>query len=303
MVWVFVIFFPIQILCSPFVHRFTLSEMHTYWKGKSAVVTGAASGIGLALAGALIERGAQVWVTDIDTTGIKKAALALGPNAYPVVLDVRDSSAVQEVIQGVAKEFGSIDFLFNNAGIVISGEVRNLKVEHFDRIIDVNIRGVVNGIVAAYPLMVQQRSGHIVNTASLAGLAPVPLLSPYAMTKHAVIGLTTSLRFEAARYGVRVSAICPSPVDTPLLDAENPSDLNRVGWKPNVRHYLEKFTGPSSPADKVVQAALRGVERNQDLIIVPAKARLTALAYRYVPTLVHAIGRRIVDSELHEQPG
>lgn len=273
-----------------------------YWDGKCAVVTGAASGIGLALAKALIDRGVQVRVADIDAEGIRKAAQALGPDAHPVVLDVRDASAVRELIESAAREFGRIDFLFNNAGILIPGEVNDLDAEHFDRIIDVNIRGVVNGTIAAYPLMIRQREGHIVNTASLAGLAPSPLLSSYAMTKHAVIGLTTSLRFEAARYGVRVSAICPAAVDTPMLDARTPAGLRELSWRPNVRRYLERLAGPPCPADKLVQAALKGVERNRALIIVPARAGMTALVYRLVPGLVHAIGRQVIAAELHDRP-
>ena len=275
--------------------------MKKYWEGKSAVVTGAASGIGLALAKALIARGAEVWVTDIDSAGIRQAAQVLGSNAHPVVLDVRDASAVREVIESVAEAFGRIDFLFNNAGIIMAGEFNDFDTEHLDRIIDVNIRGVVNGTVAAYPLMIRQRGGHIVNTASLAGLAPSPLLSPYAMTKHAVVGLTSSLRFEAARYGIRVSAICPAAVDTPLLDAGTPPDLHEVPWRPNVRRYLERLAGPPCPADRMVHAALRGVERNQALILVPARARLTALVYRIAPGLVHAIGSQVVAAELKER--
>ena len=276
--------------------------MKRYWEGKSAVVTGAASGIGLALAKALIARGVEVWVTDIDTSGIRMTAQALGSNAHPVVLDVRDALAVREVIESAAKAFGRIDFLFNNAGIIMAGEFHDFDTEHLDRIIDVNIRGVVNGIVAAYPLMIRQCGGHIVNTASLAGLAPSPLLSSYAMAKHAVVGLTTSLRFEAARYGVRVSAICPAAVDTPLLDAGTPPDLHEVPWRPNVRRYLERLAGPPCPVDKMVHAALRGVERNQALILVPARARMTALVYRIVPGLVHAIGRQVLVAEVKERP-
>jgi NAD(P)-dependent dehydrogenase (short-subunit alcohol dehydrogenase family) len=271
------------------------------WNGKSAVVTGAASGIGLALTRALIARGAEVWATDIDGAGIKQVAQELGPHVHPVALDVRDAPAVREVIEGVASEFGRIDFLFNNAGIIMSSEFHDFEVEHVDRIIDVNIRGVVNGTVAAYPLMIRQRGGHIVNTASLAGLAPSPLLSSYAMTKHAVVGLTTSLRFEAARHGVRVSAICPAVVDTPLLDAGTPPDLHEVPWRPNVRRYLERLAGQPSPPDKLVHAALRGVERNQALILVPARARLTALVYRIAPGLVHTFGKQIFAAELRDR--
>jgi NAD(P)-dependent dehydrogenase (short-subunit alcohol dehydrogenase family) len=272
--------------------------MKTYWEGKRAVVTGAASGIGLALAAGLIERGVRVWAADIDDAGMKRAAASLGPHAYPVSLDVCDAPAFRELVRGVAEESGGIDFLFNNAGILQSGEVHDFNEEHFNRIIDINIRGVVNGTLAAYPLMVRQKHGHIINTASLAGLAPVPLMTSYAMSKHAVVGLSTSLRFEAERYGVRVSAICPSGVDTPLLDEAAADVTGGERWRPDVRRYLVKAAGPLCTVDRIARDALLGVERNQALIIIPVRARLTALAYRLVPGLVGAFGRQVIASEL-----
>ncbi len=276
--------------------------MAGYWEGKTAVVTGAASGIGFALSGELIRRGASVWLTDIDTAALERSAAVLGPNARRHDLDVRDSAAVRDLVEFVAKESGGLDFMFNNAGIIMPGEVHDLDTDHFDRIIDVNIRGVVNGTLSAYPVMVRQRRGHIVNTASLAGLAPAPLLSSYAMTKHAVVGLTSSLRFEAARYGVRVSAICPSAVNTPMLDAGTPQDLQKVPWRPNVRRYLRRLNGPPADPRSVAASALAGVEKNQALIIVPARAGMIAMVYRLAPGLVHSLGRLVVAAELNGRP-
>jgi NAD(P)-dependent dehydrogenase (short-subunit alcohol dehydrogenase family) len=276
--------------------------MEGYWRERCALVTGAASGIGFALSKELISRGAHVWLTDIDTAALERAAMELGPKARWQKLDVRDAAAVRDLVEGIAKESGSLDYMFNNAGIIMPGEVCDLGTDHFDRIIDVNIRGVVHGTLAAYPVMVRQRSGHIVNTASLAGIAPAPLLSSYAMTKHAVVGLSTSLRFEAARYGVRVSAVCPSAVNTPMLDAHAPADLERVPWRPNVRRYLERLTGPSVEPGKVACDALAGVEKNHALIIVPARAGFIALVYRLVPGLVHSIGRIVIAAELKGKP-
>jgi NAD(P)-dependent dehydrogenase (short-subunit alcohol dehydrogenase family) len=275
--------------------------MRRPWEGASAVVTGAASGIGLALSSALVQRGAHVWMADVDAGRIGQAAEALGPTAHPVALDVREAPAVRELIERTARDSGRIDYLFNNAGIGVSGEVHELTVEHFDRIIDVNIRGVVNGIVAAYPIMVKQRSGHIVNTASLAGLMPVPLLTPYVMTKHAVVGLSSSLRAEAGSYGVRVSALCPGAIDTPLLDADNPADLPQPPWSPNVRRYLGRLGGPAYPVARLAADALQGVERNRGLIIVPAQSRISVLLYRLAPVLVRGAGRKAFAAELRER--
>jgi NAD(P)-dependent dehydrogenase (short-subunit alcohol dehydrogenase family) len=162
----------------------------SYWRGKSAIVTGAASGIGLALSKALVEKCVNVWITDIDYEGLEKAASDLGTSARPVQLDVRDPGRFRELVDLVVKEEGRLDFLFNNAGILISGEARDFDTVRFDRIIDVNIRGVVNGTMAAYSVMIRQGAGHIVNTASLGGLMPSPLMAAYGMSKHAVVGLT-----------------------------------------------------------------------------------------------------------------
>lgn len=268
--------------------------MNTYWRGKNAIVTGAASGIGHALAAGLAERGARVWAADIDSAGVGKTALSIGTGVTPVTLDVRDADAFRKFIEEVAQEAGGIDFLFNNAGILHSGELCAFDSLQCDAIIDVNIRGVVNGTLAAYPLMVRQRHGHIVNMASLAGLVPSPLLSTYSMTKHAVIGLTTSLRYEAERYGVRVSAICPAGVETPLLDDKPASGAGDGQWHPDLRRYLSLAGGCLLTADQVAREALRGVERNKALVIIPARARLTVVAYRFVPGLVVAFGRRVI---------
>src|SRR5512139_3347625 len=168
----------------------------------AVLVTGAASGIGLALSKAAAKRGATVWMTDVDAAGVGRAAKAVGENARSAMLDVRDADAVRAMVERVVGEHGRIDHLFNNAGIGLGGEAHELTTAHYDRIIDINIRGVVHGITAAYPIMIKQRGGHIVNTASMAGLVPAPLLVPYVMTKHAVVGLSLGLRAEAAGYGV-----------------------------------------------------------------------------------------------------
>ena len=137
--------------------------------------------------------------------------------------------------------------MFNNAGISIGGETEELTLDHWNSIIDVNIRGVVHGVHAAYPLMVRQGSGHIVNTASMGGLMAAGLLTSYVMTKHAVVGLSLALRSEAAAHGVGVTAVCPSAVDTPILDK------GAVG-RFHGRDYFLKGQGVRRPLDPAVLA-------------------------------------------------
>ena len=274
-----------------------------HFEGKVAIVTGAASGIGRALAGELARRGATVVLADIDETGAKAAAdaIAAGPpgRVSAAALDVTDAPAVAELVERTAHDHGHLDLIFNNAGVGIMGDVAELTLAHWNRAIDVNLRGVVHGVVAAYPVMVNQGRGHIVNTASLAGLIPSPMLTPYGMTKHGVIGLSMSLRMEAASRGVRVSALCPGVIDTPLLDKGNPPDLPEVTAIPDGRRMLTRSIGRAYPPELLARDTLDGVARNRPLIVTPRHARIPWRLYRLSPRLMIEAGprlmRRLVD--------
>jgi NAD(P)-dependent dehydrogenase (short-subunit alcohol dehydrogenase family) len=255
-------------------------------KGKLAIVTGAASGIGRALSQELARRGAKVVATDINVEGLRETAE--GHDAIETArLDVRDPAAFQSLVDSSADAHGSLDYLFNNAGIGVGGEVRFLELAHWERIIDINIRGVVHGVHAAYPRMVEQGAGTIVNTASLAGLGATPLLTPYGMSKHAVVGLSKSLYLEAERHGVHVAALCPGGIDTPIVAGDNPADLKeREGfWKPDVRRYLEAGTGPLYPVEKLASETLDALSRREPLIILPKRSARIALISRLLPSV------------------
>jgi NAD(P)-dependent dehydrogenase (short-subunit alcohol dehydrogenase family) len=188
--------------------------------GTVAVVTGGASGIGRALCEALARRGARVVVADRNAAGadeVARASAALGGQARGAAVDVTDADAVEHLIDETVRDDGRIDFLFNNAGIAVFGEELDVSLEDWREVINVNLWGVVHGIRAAYPRMVRQRSGHIVNTASMAGLSPACLELSYTASKYAVVGLSRGLRAEAAAYGVKVSVVCPGFIDTPIL--------------------------------------------------------------------------------------
>lgn len=242
-------------------------------------------------------RGARVAVADINASGAAAVARELsarGPgSATSLSLDVADALGFEHAVAGVHADEGRLDLLFNNAGIGVGGRVEELALAHWERTLDVNLRGVVHGVRAAYPLMLEQRSGHIVNTASVAGLLPFPLGTPYAMTKHAVIGLSVSLRLEAAQHGVRVSAICPGVIDTPILDGEGPPDLPRTSFAGRGRQMLlHSNRGPAYPPERLAEDVLRGVERNRAIIIAPGRARTAWLAHRIAPRLVERVYAR-----------
>jgi len=236
-------------------------------------------------------------VTDINGDAARAVASECGPRASSVTLDVRDASAVASAINTLADLHGRLDFVFNNAGLGVGGEVQDMVVAHWDRVIDVNIRGVVHGVAAAYPRMVAQRSGHIVNVASLAGLGPSPMLAPYGMSKHAIVGLSTSLRIEAAALGVRVSVLCPAAIETPLLDIDNPKDLPSVASQPDLRRLLTRLAGKPYPLDAMVREALSAIEKNKGIIVIPRKARLLWRLGRVAPALVEKACRDAVAGE------
>ena len=258
---------------------------------RSAIVTGAGSGIGAALSRALVASGAEVVCADLDLAAAERtAASATGPgSARAVELDVTSATDVAGLVAAVAQEHGTLDLMFNNAGISIGGETQELTLDHWDSIIDVNIRGVVHGVHAAYPLMVRQRGGHIVNTASMGGLMAAGLLTSYVMTKHAVVGLSLALRSEAAAFGVGVTAVCPSAVDTPILDK------GAVG-RFHGRDYFLKGQGVRRPLDPDVLAAqvLAAVAADRPLLVTPRTARIAWRIGRLSPSFVAASSIRFV---------
>jgi NAD(P)-dependent dehydrogenase (short-subunit alcohol dehydrogenase family) len=153
---------------------------------------------------------------------------------------------------------------------------------------------VVHGVLAAYPLMVRQGHGHIVNTASSAGILPAPVLAAYGMTKHGVVGLSMSLRMEAAGHGVGVSVVCPGVIDTPLLDRPNPDDLAAIPTVLDGRALLTGIMGSAYPPSELAEDVLVGVARNQPFIVSPRHARIPWYVYRASPRLLLDGGSRVM---------
>ena len=257
---------------------------------RTAIITGGASGIGAALGAALVSEGADVVLADVDERGVLRQAAELdgrGPGtARGHVLDVRDAGAVAELVQDVQRTHGRLDLLFNNAGIAVAGEPDELALQEWERTLDVNLRGVLHGCLAAFPVMKEQGSGHIVNTASIAGLLPCPgPMAAYAASKSAVVGLSLSLRSAGADVGVRVSALCPGWTDTPLLDGARRPGASGGTAARSARELLADNGTRLYPADRLAADALRGVARNQALIVAPRSARAAVLVARWVPRL------------------
>ncbi len=258
----------------------------SHFKDKVAIVTGGASGIGQALCEELGHRGAQVLVADINLEGAESVASGItsaGGLALAVHLDVTQGKDVRKLVEQTAAEEGHLDFMFNNAGICVVGEMRDMDLEHWRRLIDVNLWGVVYGTMAAYEVMRKQGFGHIVNAGSADGLVPFPMMAAYSATKHAVIGLSTGLRGEAAGLGVKVSVVCAGLIRTPMqLQSTMVTKLRDEDALR--RQFLELPMGMEAP--QCARVILRGVERNRGIIVVTAFARINWWLYRLHPALI-----------------
>lgn len=254
---------------------------------KTALITGGASGIGRALAEELAEQGVEVVLADRQSELAEEVAHSIrqaGGKATAHELDVRDPAQFQQVVDATVARTGRIDYLFNNAGIGVGGDIAGYTLADWDDVFDVNVRGVAYGIQAVYPVMRAQRSGHIINTASMAGLLPTGEAGSYAASKHAVVGLSKVLRIEAREHGVRVSALCPGVIRTPIMKA---GKYGRMNLAPDAEQTMMKLWEQLRPMDPrlFARATLRKVARNAPIIIVPSWWRLFWFVERLSPRL------------------
>lgn len=261
------------------------------YRNKTAFVTGAGSGIGLALCEDLARRGAFVFATDIHEESAQKTLHEIqsrGGQGQAFALDVRDEKAFDACVKKAHKKRGRLDYLFNNAGTATAGEVKHNTPQDWKRVLDVNLMGVIHGIHAAYPFMIEQGHGHIVNTGSLGGLIPMPGGVSYAASKFAVVGLSLALRGEAHNYGVKVSVLCPSIVDTAIYETAEKRGMSATALRDNL---MVDVTSAAQCADE----ALAGVARNEAVILVPGHAKVFALAYRLLPEATRWFANKVFE--------
>jgi NAD(P)-dependent dehydrogenase (short-subunit alcohol dehydrogenase family) len=252
--------------------------MNAIRSGQVAIVTGGASGIGRAVVHALAERGVFPVIFDIDSASAASVVAELegrGRKARAMTVDVRDRLVVERAVKEVHGTHNRLDYMFNNAGISVLGEVIDYDWAAWKDVIDTDLLGVVHGVAACYPLMVAQGSGHIVNTGSLASLVPTPWVTSYSAAKCGVWGLSIALRTEAAAYGVRVSCVCPAAVVTPMVDRARYLNIDKD-------EAFKAVPGNRITAEACAATILKGVERN-DALITPSAAKWMSLAYRVTP--------------------
>ncbi|MFE7130593.1 SDR family oxidoreductase [Streptomyces sp. NPDC057638] len=264
--------------------------------GQLVLVTGAASGIGRATAFAFAEARARIVAVDRDAVGVARTAemarLAGAPEAWPEVADVGDAAAMEKLAAKVAAEYGVVDVLVNNAGIGITGPFFATTTDEWKKVLDSNLWGVVHGCRLFGAQMSRRgQGGHIVNVSSAAAFHPLKSLPAYSATKAAVLSLSEGLRAELAGEGIGVSTICPGLINTNIIRTSRFAGAGPEEEARRQERAARIYARRNFPPEKVAEAILRAVLRNQGIVPVAPEARLMMLVSRHTPRLMRALAR------------
>ena len=257
--------------------------------GKTAFVTGGASGIGLALGQAFAQAGMKVMLADVETDALAAAVESLrhvGPDVRGIACDVADPASVERAAQASFEAFGNVHVVCNNAGVAGGGGIDNISVDNWRWVIDVNLMGVLYGIRSFLPhIRAHGEGGHIVNTASMAGMSGGLGLSPYTASKFAVVGMSEGLAAQLKPHGIGVTVLCPSYVRTRIGE----SGRNRLE-----RYGQAQPLDPASPAAAMVAEIARQLAAGLDPAAVAARV-LTAIREDELYVFTHPNSREEVE--------
>lgn len=259
--------------------------------GKKVLITGAASGIGRATALAMAERGARLFITDINGPGLEDTRRRIeergGEVCLAKALDVSDYAAMRELADEIHAEFGPLDILANIAGVALFSQVEDMTHEQWEKVVNVNLWGPYHGIECFVPEMVRAgKGGHIVTVSSTAGIIGLPWHLVYAGTKHALVGTSEVLRFDLRKHGIGVSVILPGAVKTGLVETvviNADEEACERGRRLFSRHAME----PERVADLIIEA----VEKNKFMVITHTDVKLLYLLKRLSPPLYNLVMR------------
>ncbi len=245
-----------------------MSRMKSF-KDKVVVVTGAGSGIGRATALAFAKEGASLVIADIHFDRLEEVSgeiEKLGTKVYSRRVDVSDRSQVEHFARFVIENCGRVDILHNNAGVGLGELLEMTSIEDFEWVMNTNFWGVVYGVTYFLPHMIERKAGHIINTASGAGLVALPGLGGYTASKFAVVGYSETLRAELKRHNIGVSAVCPGIINTRVVSDGriNMPEGARVSKEKAVKFYATRGWSP----DRVARVIVKGVKKNRGVIPV-----------------------------------
>lgn len=256
--------------------------------GKVAVITGAASGIGRALALAFASKGTSLLLVDVDQSRLEALAGEVesrGAEARWYVTDVSDSDEVAVLHEKVSSDAGVPDILVNCAGVAETAAIEEAPLEDWAHVLGVNLWGSINTLHYFLPDMYERGSGQVANVASVAGLSSSPFQGLYVTSKFALVGLTETLRAEAAVHGIGVSTICPGFIDTPMLE-----NVKTVGFAESDNAGMKRF---APRPEKLAEKILRGMEKNKPLVIYPVSYKGLLWLKKLSPRLLDRINSKI----------
>lgn len=260
-------------------------------RGKKALITGAASGIGRATALAMAERGAKLFLTDINAEGLENTRQEIesrgGEVCFSRALDVSDYQAVKSMAEEIHARFGSLDILANIAGVALFSQVEDMTHEQWKRVVDVNLWGPYHAIECFVPEMIWAgRGGHVLTVSSTAGIIGLPWHVVYAGTKHALVGSSEVLRYDLRKHGIAVTVVLPGAVNTGLVRTTvinaDPEACER-GRRLFARHAMAP--------EKVAELIVRAIEKNKYMVITSLDIKLLYLLKRVCPPLYHLVMR------------
>lgn len=252
---------------------------------KIILITGAGSGIGRATALQMAEYDTQLVLCDLNPESVQETAILardLGAAVTCYTVDVSDWDDMQALSAKVHKTFGALDILVNNAGVGLGGDFLSTPIADWQWVIGINLMGVVHGCKLFAPAMVEKGRGHIVNVASAAGYYAAPDMTAYSASKHAVMGLSESLRAEMSEYGIGVSAICPGIINTNIVATGRMHGATGAAQEKIAALYRRRNYGPELVANAIVGA----IENNRAVTPVSPEAWLMYGAKRFTPGLL-----------------
>jgi short-subunit dehydrogenase len=246
-----------------------------------AIITGATRGIGLELAKALLANGMIVYAVGLDEKRVAELADRLRhPRLHARRLDVANRAALETLLGEVEAAHQRLDWMVNNAGILAGGELAEMSEAQMQRLVDVNLWGVIHGSRLAAARMRRQKRGHIINVASMAGVFPVPFSAVYTATKHAVFGFSLALREELRPYGVGAHVVCPDVVDTGIFDRA----IDNEGY--SYRQIINRHLGRAISAEAAARCVVDGVRKDRAVIYAPGRSRVVGAVGKMFPSFI-----------------